>query len=110
MGRWSSVTYVDCPHGLEHVTSRSQRQHRLLLTITGDAEPYFCEGEASVLSAVETVAGDYTLQRFDIENGRGQLRIVLSDSNAQKTAQLIAQLRELLPNCDLSYVNLNSTL
>ncbi|MDP6722142.1 MAG: hypothetical protein QGF59_25990, partial [Pirellulaceae bacterium] len=61
-------------------------------------------------SAVETVAGRYTLQRFDIENGRGQVRIVLGDSSPEKTAELIARLRERLPDCDLSYVNLNSTL
>ncbi|MDP6557588.1 MAG: DUF4956 domain-containing protein [Pirellulaceae bacterium] len=93
-----------------HFASRSQRQHRLLLTITGDAEPHFSDGEASVMSAVETVAGRYTLQRFDIENGRGQVRIVLGDSSPEKTAELIARLRERLPDCDLSYVNLNSTL
>jgi hypothetical protein len=93
-----------------HFASRSQRQHRLLLTITGDAEPHFSDGEASVMSAVETVAGRYTLQRFDIENGRGQVRIVLGDSSPQRTTELIARLRERLPDCDLSYVNLNSTL
>jgi uncharacterized membrane protein YhiD involved in acid resistance len=93
-----------------HLTSRSQRQHRLLLTITGDAESYFTEGKTSVMSTVEMIAGEYTLQRYDVENGRGQLRIVLGDSNPRKTAQLIEQLRERLPDCDLSYVNLNSTL
>ncbi len=93
-----------------HVFSGGQRQQRLLLTITGAAEPHFAEGEASVMSAVEAVAGKYTLQRFDVENGRGQMRIVLGDSNAQRTAQLIAELRQRLPECDLSYVNLNSIL
>jgi len=93
-----------------YLSSRGQRQHRLLLTITGDAEPHFSEGKASVMSAVETVVGNYTLQRFDVENGKGQMRIVLGESNAQKTSQLIAQLRERLPECDLSYVNLNSIL
>ena len=90
--------------------SGGQRQHRLLLTITGDAEPHFSEGQASVMSTVESVAGKYTLQRFDVENGRGQVRIVLGESNPQKTAELIAVLRERLPACDLSYVNLNSIL
>ena len=93
-----------------HVTSRSKRRHRLLLTISGDAEPHFSDGETGVMSAVETVAGRYTLQRFDVENGRGQVRIVLGDSSPEKTAELITKLRERLPDCDLSYVNLNSTL
>ena len=93
-----------------HLASGSQRQHRVLLTITGDADPHFSEGQASVMSTVESVAGKYTLQRFDVENGRGQVRLVLGDSNPQKTAELIAILRERLPACDLSYVNLNSIL
>ena len=93
-----------------HMTSRSQRRHRLLLTISGDSERYFTEGDSGVLSAIDALAGKHTLQRFDIENGRGQARIVLSDSDPKQTAALITQLRERLPDCDMSYVNLNSTL
>jgi hypothetical protein len=93
-----------------HFTSRGQRQHKLLLTITGDSHRHFSDDEQGVLSAVESVAGRYTLQRFDIENGRGQVRIVLGESDSRKTAALIGKLRDRLPDCEMSYVNLNSTL
>lgn len=93
-----------------HLAGRGQRRHRLLLTISGDAERHFSDGEAGVMAAVETVVGKHTLQRFDVENGRGQVRIVLGDSNPAVTAELIAKLRQRLPDCDLSYVNLNSVL
>ncbi|MEO8498927.1 MAG: DUF4956 domain-containing protein [Planctomycetota bacterium] len=87
-----------------HFTSRKQRQHELLLTITGDAPRHFADGESNVLSTVEAVAGRYTLQRFDVENDRGQVRIVLGESDARKTAALISSLRERLPDCEMSYV------
>ena len=93
-------------------TGRRLQRHRLLLTITGDSSPHFADGsdgEPEVFSAIEALAGKYTLQRFDIENGRAQVRIVLGESNSRKTAELVTKLRARLPGCDMSYVNLNST-
>ncbi len=92
------------------LASRRERQQRLLLTITGDAERYFKDEKAGVLKALDSVTGKYTLQRFDVENGRGQVRVVLGESNPQQTAELIFKLRQQLPDCELSYVNLNSVL
>ena len=94
-----------------YLGSHGQRQHKLLLTITGDSKRYFANDKSSsVLTAVEAVIGRYTLQRFDIENGKGQVRIILDESNPHKTATLITKLRDRLPDCDMSYVNLNSNL
>lgn len=90
--------------------ARCRESQSLLLTITGDAHPHFVDGETGVLSAVERYAGRYTLQRFDLERGRGQVRIVLSRSCPQATSTLITRLREQLPECDFSYVNMNTTL
>ena len=89
---------------------RRRESQSLLLTITGDAHPHFVDGESGVLSKVEQYAGRYTLQRFDLEHGRGQVRIVLSRSGPQATSTLISRLREQLPDCDFSYVNMSSTL
>jgi len=93
-----------------HATSRGQRQQSLLLTITGDPHVHFGGGEAGVLSAVDQLVGQYTLQRLDIENGRGQVRIALRRSSARDTAALITRLRDRLPDCEFSYVNMNMTL
>ena len=94
--------------GIHFTTGQSRRQN-LLLTITG-ATQHFGEDESSVMSVVEQLVGRYTLQRFDLEQGRGQVRIVLNSTDGQATSALIAQLRERLPECEFSYVNLESAL
>lgn len=70
----SLVLVSTCFIVLMHLTSRGHRQHRLLLTITGDSERHFSDSESGVLSVVDAVAGKYTLQRFEVEDG---LRITL---------------------------------
>lgn len=90
-----------------HRAGRGRRQHHLLLTITGDTERHF-GNDSGVLAAVEELAGQYTLQRCDIENGRGQVRLVLNRAEGRETVALMAQLRERLPDCEFSYVNMNS--
>ena len=62
-----------------------------------------------MLAVVDELVGSYSLQRFDIEQGRGQVRIVINQKSGSETAALIAQLRKQLPECEFSYVNLEST-
>jgi Domain of unknown function (DUF4956) len=92
------------------VSGKRQRRQRLLLTITGDSNAHFKGDESGVLSIVESIAGRYTLQRFEIENGRGQVRVVLDESRSDKTAAVMTELHQQLPDCEISYVNLNSML
>jgi uncharacterized membrane protein YhiD involved in acid resistance len=92
-----------------HYTSRRQRADRLLLTISGDSHSDLISGDQGVIQAVESIAGRSTLQRFDLENGRGQIRLVLPESSKDQTAQIVTRLRERFPECEFSYVNLNST-
>ena len=63
-----------------------------------------------VLAVVDELVGSYSLQRFDIEGKHGQVRIVINQSSGSETAALIARLRKRLPQCEFSYVNLESTL
>jgi len=93
-----------------YMAGRTKSEQNLLLTITGNPETHFKGGDADVFKTVEEVAGRFTLQRYDIEGGRGQVRIVLPPSNQRETAKLIGELRHRLPDCEMSYVNLNSTL
>ncbi len=83
--------------------------HSLLLTITGDSETDFCEGQAGVFSAVNELVGPHTVQRLDMENGHGQIRLVLRRTDPAHAAQLVTQLKRRLPGCEFSYVNLNSS-
>ncbi len=85
-----------------------RREQNLLLTITGDSERYFSQNDQSAMVAIEQMVPRYTLQRFDVENSRGQVRVVVKEAHPRETAHLIAQLRERLPECEISYVNLNS--
>jgi len=89
---------------------RRVRDHNLLLTITGDSHSEFAPGDSNLLTTVEKIAGGYTLQRLDLENGRGQVRLVLNRTSPRNTADMIARLKEKLPDCEFSYVNLNSSL
>jgi len=82
----------------------------LLLTITGDADSDFGDGDSSVFSAVSGLAVPHTLQRLDLENGRGQIRLILRRTDQGEAAKLVTQLKRRLPNCEFSFVNLNSSL
>jgi hypothetical protein len=93
-----------------HVQRRRGTGGSLLLTITGDADSDFGDGDSSVFSAVSDLAVPHTLQRLDLENGRGQIRLILRRTDERATATLITQLKRRLPNCEFSFVNLNSSL
>lgn len=95
---------------LMHFTSGSRRADRLLLTITGDSDSHFADAQSGAIKAVEDVAGTYSLQRFDVDSGRGQVRLVLPESNSKRTVEIVSELRKRLPDCEFSYINLNSTL
>ena len=92
-----------------HFSQRGRREHSLLLTISGDAVRYFSNNDASALSVLEDIVSKYSLQRMDVENNRGQVRVVVPGKSSTDTAKMMHQLRERLPECELSYVNLNAT-
>jgi len=92
------------------VQGRRNAGHSLLLTITGETQDGFSDGECSIFAAVRELAGPFTLQRLDLENGRGQIRVILRRMEPQHTAQLITELKQRLPDCDFSCVNVNLSL
>lgn len=92
-----------------HFTGRGARSQKLLLTIRGDAA-LFQDESNGVNQALSSVLSTWSLHRMDIENGRGQLRISLSQMSDTETSQLIAGLSQKLPTCEFSYVNLNSAV
>ena len=95
--------------GIHFTTGKSRRQS-LLLTITGDSRQHFNDEESGVMSVVNELVDRYTLQRLDLEQDRGQVRIAITRRGNAETSVLIASLRERLPGCEFSYVNLESTL
>ena len=93
-----------------HLAGKGRRHHNLLLTITSnDSQRHFGE-DGDVLSVIEELTGRYTLQRCDLENGCGQIRIILDQTEERDTMALMGQLRKRLPDCEFSYVNMKSLL
>lgn len=82
---------------------KKQRDQNLLLTVTGKTN-------SDVLKEIEQVVGTYELQRFDVENGMSQARVLLPRNKSVANQKIMADLRERLPDCELSWVNLNSMI
>ena len=83
---------------------------RLLLTVTGDAQQFFAGDSNLAMAAIESTVGRYTLQRLDIDGDQGQVRVSLPASDSKETTEYVTVLRQKLPECDVSFVNLNSRL
>lgn len=90
--------------------SRGRRQQQLMLTVTGSTDDFFRDGEPSILGTIESMAGACSLHRFDIEDGRGQVRLLLRSTQTAEIDALIVQLRKRLPECEFSYVNTRTPL
>lgn len=88
--------------------SRKQRRN-VLLTISGDADTYFNGPSQQALAILQQVAGRYSLQRLDLEHGRGQLRCILPRVAGSDSVQLVSRLRSELPGCEVSYVCLQES-
>lgn len=83
---------------------------RTLLTITGDSDRYFQQADGNALAAISEVAGRYTIQRLDIADGQGQVRIVIPRSQSANIDRLVSDLRQRLPDCEFSFINLDSAI
>ncbi|QDT09405.1 DUF4956 domain-containing protein [Planctomycetes bacterium K23_9] len=93
-----------------HADGRLRRENNLLLTVSGDAKQYFSGDKPAAAAAIEEVAGSFTLQRLDVESDRGQLRVSLGRRAESDTMSLVAALRQRLPDCEISYVNLDASV
>jgi hypothetical protein len=93
-----------------HYLGRTRRSENLLLTVIGDAGQHFSDESSGALGAIRKLAGEFRVQRMDIESGRGQIRVALRNRTTDETLALVTQLRHQLPECDISYVNLSTML
>ena len=91
------------------VLGRNARRQNVILTITGDAA-HFGDPQDGALAALEALAGRYSVQRYDLEKDEGQLRIFIGSMKPGEATRLMNDLRKRLPECQLSFVNLDSTL
>lgn len=93
-----------------HLTGQKRRSQNLLLTITGDAGKHFGEDSSGAVATLKKLAGEFTVQRLDVESGRGQIRVALRNRTNDETLALVTQLQQHLPDCEISYVNLSTML
>ena len=83
---------------------------QLLLTITGKQDEV-CGGDLSEFtSTIAEAVGRLSVQRFDIEGGAIQYRIAVFPAGEDGIAKMVHALRQRLPTCDISYVNLEGLL
>ncbi len=94
--------------GSHFLRSRKARPN-VLLTISGDADTYFAGPSQQALKVLQQVAGSYSLQRLDLEHGRGQLRCILPRVAGSESVKIVSVLRSELPGCEVSYVCLQES-
>lgn len=94
-----------------HWSMGKMRPQRFMLTVTGSATDYFSSDESGLLSTIgQITGGDCAIHRLDIEDGRGQARIMLPRTRNKEVEKLIAALRSRLPDCEFSFVDVNTPL
>lgn len=92
--------------------ARSEHQDRsLLLTISGDAGDAIAGDSQSLTRVVsEAVGGPFTVQRLDFDGDVVQLRAVVETEGPEAIGSIMTTLRGRLPDCRISYVNLEQLL
>lgn len=91
-----------------HSGARSSRQN-LLLTVIGDAEGFLRSGSSDgVVDTLKRLAGELTVQRFDLDDGQVQFRASIAAAGPEETTKLMTSLRDEFPQLQISYVNLDS--
>lgn len=92
------------------MVTRGKQRQTVLLTISGSQEEHFVNPDDGILATLSQVVPKFTVQRCDLEDGQGQLRVLLGRMSIAETIELIAQLRTRFPDCQFSYVNVETTL
>ena len=84
--------------------------HSLLLTVSGEASDGISRDPQALTRVIREVAGPIVVQRLDLEGDHVQLRAVVAPDSHDELAPMVSNLRERLPACRVSYVNLESLL
>ena len=93
-----------------HHTRIRIRRHNLLLTISGDREAFFGEDAASAQRLIDEALGPHRIQRFEYEEDRVQYRATVTPESNREITTMMADLQDMLPGCQVSYVNLDNLL
>ena len=83
-----------------------KRSGRLLLTLTANADQ-FSDLAESLFPQLEAATGNIVIQRFDLQEDQGQLRVVLGKADVDQEKALLASLQRDLSDYQISLVNLD---
>jgi hypothetical protein len=95
---------------IRHYGGRNPDTPALLLTISGDVSTVFDGNEEQITAAVSQAIDTYTVQRMEIDNGQVQFRAVVVPDSSEQIVAMVSSIRQRLPNCRVSYVNLANLL
>ncbi|MFP6672366.1 MAG: DUF4956 domain-containing protein [Pirellulaceae bacterium] len=85
--------------------TRTSSRGRLLLTLTAGAEQ-FQDLETVLLPKLKAAAAEISIQRFDLQQEQGQLRVVLGKAGPEQEVTLLTTLQREFPGHEISLVNL----
>lgn len=90
--------------------SLSKSSHQWMLTIgcpSGDSQESKLE---TITENLQSILGKHEVQRFDSQPGFSEIRILLTASGSHQVSDQVNQLKKVLPDCELSYFNLSSSI
>ena len=87
---------------------RKSHQQNLLLTVTADSRHAGRDGRLA--ETVSAVAAGCVIQRMDVDAGSVQVRAIVRPEQPAEVAAMVDSLHAALPDCRISYVNLESLL
>ena len=85
-----------------------RRRGSAYLTITGDIAASLEDGSNGALSVVRSLCPRSTVERCDVDGEEGQLRVHVQQVDADAAPKLLSSLRERLPGCQISYINVEA--
>lgn len=89
---------------------KKNNSQSLLLTITGDADKYFKDDNKGVITAVKNSGAITSIQRYDIDQDQGMMRVIIGKSSVDETLSFISDLKKQFPECSISYINMNTII
>jgi hypothetical protein len=94
-----------------HSFGSKRRKRRIMLTVSGEVSCFTsAEPSENIVDTVQELAGPCEIHRLDIESSHGQIRLTLPRTTHDEVGRLVVNLKNRLPKCDFSYVNLDSNL
>ena len=95
---------------LRHWSAGRSKAPSLLLTVSGKEDEVYADGEDRIEAALAQEANEFVVQRLEIGDGEVRVRVTVQPADGKQIAGIVSSLRERLPGCSISYVNLENLL